>query len=170
MTVAIPTHRERVQGIHLVSGGHQPLHEQTAVSFDPHHHGLGVRGVCADQLVDARQAFDPIGHPRLAETSSGLVQETHIVVRLRPVDAEVDHVALLLCGHDGEPEEHRGALMDQCSRHDIPPAVLSPRQPEGPRSSRGAQRSGSQSGHRRRLGSSLLLSRAARLPLESSHA
>ena len=147
MAIAVATHRERIQGIHLIPGGHQPLHQQTAVGFDANHHGLGFRGVRPDQLMDACQAFDPIGDARLVETGSCLVKETHVVVRLRPIDAEVDHVALLLCERDNEPEEHRGALMDQCSGHDIPPAVLSPRQPSGPRSRPGAQRSESKSGH-----------------------
>jgi len=48
----------------------------------------------------------------------------------------------LLLSETAEPGGGRGDLMDQCSRHAIPPAVRPPRRPAGARSSRRARRLG----------------------------
>jgi hypothetical protein len=58
VSVAVAAHRERVQGIHLVPGRHQALEEQAAVGLDPDHHRRGVRGVLANEFVDAHEAYN----------------------------------------------------------------------------------------------------------------
>jgi hypothetical protein len=46
-----------------------------------------------------------------------------IVVGLGPVHSDKDHLAPLVDDTLFEPEDPSSYLMDQCSRHDIPPAV-----------------------------------------------
>jgi hypothetical protein len=68
------------------------------------------------------QTGDPIRHPAAAEHHPGLVQHAHLVVGFGPVQADNDHPA----SSPAPPwraEEARSDLMDQCSRHPIPPAV-----------------------------------------------
>jgi hypothetical protein len=62
------------------------------------------------------------------------------VVCLGPIDSDKDHPTsppLEICR---EPEEIGAKLIDQCSRHVIPPVVSSPRRPMGARSGHRARR------------------------------
>jgi hypothetical protein len=92
--------------------------------------------VLGHHRVQADDTLHPLGHPSLGKDAALLVEHARVVVRLGPIDAHEDHDSLL--PRPLSPEEVRGELMDQCSRHDIPPAVRPPRRPVGALSSRRA--------------------------------
>ena len=67
----------------------------------------------------------PSGSRASAQALAVLVRHVHVVVGLGPVHPYEDHLAPLTrrTGTNTEPEDASSYLMDQCSRHDIPPAV-----------------------------------------------
>src|SRR2546429_7541283 len=67
----------------------------------------------------------PIRHPALGQRHPPFVEHADVVVAFRPVDPHEDHSPPPL-RRPVSPEGTRGALMDQCSRHVIPPAVSFP--------------------------------------------
>src|SRR5438552_2666157 len=93
---------------------------------------LGVGGHEGVQLADALQS---LRYPPLGQHRAGLVDDTDVVVGLGPVVPDVDRLlSFSPLDLPNEPKESSGALMDQCSRHAIPPAVRGvPRLPAGAR-------------------------------------
>jgi hypothetical protein len=89
------------------------------------------------QLRDSRQA---LRQPPFRKPRTLLIKHADVVVALSPVIPDEDHRSSpQLVDHPSESEKNLSDLMDQCSRHDIPPAIRSSRQPAGARSrSRGA--------------------------------
>jgi hypothetical protein len=72
--------------------------------------------------VELANPFHTLGDPSLSQYCSLLVQHADVVMRFRPIDSDKDH-ASPPNENFGEPEETRVELIDQCSRHDIPPVV-----------------------------------------------
>jgi hypothetical protein len=85
-----------------------------------------------DHGVQPTDALHTVGNASPSQHMSMLIDHARIMMRLSPIHTHEDHpAASFLDGHD-ELEETRGALMDQCSRHDIPPAVSLPSGQPGP--------------------------------------
>ena len=79
--------------------------------------------MCTDQLMQLADPRDAVRNPAFAEHYAFRIHHADIVMVLCPVHTNKDHPLLLLvCPH--EPKEKRGDLMNQCSRHDTPPAVI----------------------------------------------
>lgn len=138
VTVAVPGDRERVDGVDAVTRLEEGSDEQPAVDLDADHDLGRILGVLGHYGVQATDAFGPVRHSPLGQDPALLIQHTHVVVRLGPIDPNEDHDSSF--PWPLSPEEVRGDLMDQCSKHAIPPAVRPPRQPVGARSSRRARR------------------------------
>ena len=119
----VPAYGERVDRVHLVPSGHQGSDQQSAVRLDADDDLGRIRGVVADQGMELSHAVDPLRDPALGEDRAGLVHDADVVMGLGPVHPDEDHCAASSPRPTREPEESSGALMDQCSRHDIPPAV-----------------------------------------------
>jgi hypothetical protein len=90
VAVAIAADRERVDGIDLVPGGDQTLHQEAAVGLDADDHRRRVVGVVRNQLMDPPEPVQPFRNPSLAQHPAGLIQQTEVVMGLRPVDTQVD--------------------------------------------------------------------------------
>jgi hypothetical protein len=74
--------------------------------------------------MEAGDALHPLRQAAPGETLAVLILDVHVVVGLSPVHPNKDHLAPLgSTGTNTEPEDPSSHLMDQCSRHDIPPAV-----------------------------------------------
>ena len=69
------------------------------------------------ELADPGHA---VGDPAFGQHHAVLGHHADVVMVLGPVHSHKEHLLLLSLD---EPEEMRSDLMDQCSRHDIPPAV-----------------------------------------------
>jgi hypothetical protein len=90
--VPIAVHRHRVDREDLVAGGHERTDEQPAIGLDRDHHLLGHISVRREHPVQPRRALDAFGHPGRLEHITTLVEDAHVVVTLRPVDPDKDHV------------------------------------------------------------------------------
>jgi hypothetical protein len=77
----------------------------------------------ADELVESSDPFDAFGKSSTAEAFGVLVHHVHVVMGLGPVTPTKIIWLLSSNGTFVEPEDPSSSLMDQCSRHDIPPAV-----------------------------------------------
>jgi hypothetical protein len=75
----------------------------------------------------------PFVQPALGELLTMLVEHTHVVVGLGPV-IPTKITARPLSVDTPESEKNLSDLKDQCSRHDIPPAICPSRLPAGARS------------------------------------
>ena len=91
MAVAIARHRQRVDRIELIAGGHQGADQQASVDLDTDDHLGRVLGVLGDEGVEPGHVLDPVGHPSPAHHLPGLVDNTGIVVGLGPVHPNEDH-------------------------------------------------------------------------------
>jgi len=91
VAVAVAVDRFRVDGVHLIAGGHQRGDQQPTVGLDADRHLLRVVGVVADQRVQPPDPLDALGHPLASEHPPVLVHDPHVVVVLGPVDADQDH-------------------------------------------------------------------------------
>ena len=112
-----------VDGVYRIAGGDQALHQQAAIGLDADDNQLCAVCMQGNEFMKSPQAFHTVGDACSCETFTGLVEQAEIVVILGPVDAQIDH-----CCPPCDPLTRRargvhGVLMDQCSRHDIPPAV-----------------------------------------------
>ena len=61
MAVPIARRRHRVDGIGLVTGGHQSADEEPPVGLDADYDLLGILDVSADELVKASDPIHPFG-------------------------------------------------------------------------------------------------------------
>ena len=120
MAVPIAGGRHRVDGVDLVAGPDQGADEEPPVDLDADGHRLVLVGELAHHLVQLAHPAHAVGHPTLAENVARFIHHTDVVMVLGPVHSHKEH---LTSSFSSEPEELRSALMDQCSRHDIPPAV-----------------------------------------------
>src|SRR5438045_7901190 len=84
---------------------------------------LGDEGV---QLTDA---LKPIGNSSLGQHLPALIDQADVVVGFSPIDSDKDHSHLLRVGLYTRAKERSDELIEQCSRHNIPPLVFSPRRP-----------------------------------------
>lgn len=122
--VSVARRRHRVHRIHLVPGRDERSDEQATVGLDPDHHLARLSGVTADHVVEPRDAGDTLAQPATGQPFPVHVFHIDVVVGLGPVHSHKDHLLLLSIGDEHtEPEDPTSSLMDQCSRHDIPPAV-----------------------------------------------
>src|SRR6185437_12367601 len=64
VAVAVVGHRQRVDRIHLITGGAQRPHPWAAVGFDADHHLFRVLDVRGDQLVQLPDPSQPSGSRR----------------------------------------------------------------------------------------------------------
>ena len=85
VAVAVVGHRQRVDRIHLITGGGQRPHPWAAVGFDADHHLFRVLDVRGDQLVQLPDPSQPLGQPPRCQPLTSLVHQIHIVVVFRPV-------------------------------------------------------------------------------------
>lgn len=80
----------------------------------------------ADQLMEPGDAVDTFGQPDPAEPLALLVGHVHVVMGLGPIHSNKDH-PVASHSSDQHPqlslEVASSPLMDQCSWHDIPPAI-----------------------------------------------
>src|SRR5205807_8814506 len=100
---------------------------EAAVRLNADHDLPRILRVVCQEGVELPNPFEAIRDPSLGHHRPGLVQDTDVVVCFGPIDSNKDHPTsppLEICG---EPEETRVELIDQCSRHAIPPVVSSPR-------------------------------------------
>ena len=126
MTVPISRRRHRVDRVELIAGRHQRGDEQTPVGLDADHHLGWLLDKRADQLVEPGDAVHPFRQPGLAEPLADLVGHVHIVVGLSPVHSYENHPVASRSSKPAPAVSLKAAsspLMDQCSRHDIPPAI-----------------------------------------------
>jgi len=91
VTVAVVGHRQRVDRIHLIAGGRQRPHPQTAVDLNPDHRLFRFLSVRRDQLVQLADAGQSLGQPPRGQPPPGLVHQIHIVMLFGPVIADRDH-------------------------------------------------------------------------------
>ncbi len=127
MAVPIARRRHRVDRVQLVAGRHQGGDEQTPVGLDADYHLGRILRVGADQLVEASNAVHPFRQPGLGQPPALPVCHVHVVMGLRPVHSYKDHPVATFQLVGPAPtvslEVASSPLMDQCSKHDIPPAV-----------------------------------------------
>jgi hypothetical protein len=103
---------------------HEGCHEQASVSLDPHHHLTRLLDVVADQVMEAGDAFHTLRKTATPEAFAVLALHADVVVGLSPVHPDKDHLdPSSFDQHQHEPEDPAASSQDQCSRHDIPPAV-----------------------------------------------
>jgi hypothetical protein len=78
-----------------------------------------------DQRVQRRDPLHPFREAAPHQPPPLIVLQFDVVMGLRPVVAEEQHPVLLALEllPVASLEETSGDLMDQCSRHDIPPAI-----------------------------------------------
>jgi hypothetical protein len=69
------------------------------------------------QLLHAGQC---VGNPLASEHVATFVHDAHVVVDLGPIHSNKNHVVTPFVVY--EPRGDGGDLMDQCSKHDTPPA------------------------------------------------
>jgi hypothetical protein len=136
VAIAIAARRHRVDRVDRVPGGAQGPHHQPARRLDADHHLRRVGGVLGDQRVELRQPRRRVVNPPAAQHPAVIGHQADVVPLLRPVDPDQDHGHLLQYGTFEVRAERRSAhaLIDRCSKHDIPPVVTSPRQPVAARS------------------------------------
>jgi hypothetical protein len=83
--------------------------------------------VGTDQLVEPGNALDPFRQSGLDQSHTALVGHMYVVMGLGPVHSYKDHsvATFQLVGSAlaVSLEVASSPLMDQCSRHDIPPAI-----------------------------------------------
>jgi len=77
------------------------------------------------QLMEPGDPFRTFGQPATTQLAALLIFKVHIVVGLRPVHPGKDQFQVLPPAPecDSEPEDPGGPLIDQCSKHAIPPAI-----------------------------------------------
>jgi hypothetical protein len=138
--VTVATGRQRIDRIDHVAGLQQRRDPQAAIGLDPDHDLARLRRVLSQQRMQLPDTGKPLRHAPLRQPLALLIKHADVVVGLSPVIPDKDHRSSpQLVDHPSESEKNLSDLMDQCSRHDIPPAIRSPRQPAGARSrSRGA--------------------------------
>ena len=90
MALSVAAGCQWVDRIDLVAGRQQCSHEEATIRLDAHHHLVGLLGMVGQQRVELTHAFEAFSNPSLAQHGAGLVQHAHVVVRLRPIDADVD--------------------------------------------------------------------------------
>jgi hypothetical protein len=76
-------HLQRVDRIHLITGGDQRHHPQAPIGLNPNHHllRLGILlELLRDQLVQPSDPSDPLGQPGPTQPPTGLVLQLHIMV------------------------------------------------------------------------------------------
>jgi hypothetical protein len=94
----------------------------------------------SNQPMQSRDPGHPIGQPPPDQHRPGVVLDLNVVMGLSPVIADKQHPTLLALTHPEASEKTCYDLMDQCSRHDIPPALPASSPPAGARSSHRPQR------------------------------
>jgi hypothetical protein len=130
VAISIAGRRHRIDREDRVARSDQCRHKEAAIDLDPDDDLLIVVCVRADEFVQLANAGDAVRHSAFAEHRSVEIHHANIVMDLCPVHTNEDHQVLLL-DYPTEPEEKRGDLMNQCSRHDTPTAVILLTDPPG---------------------------------------
>ncbi len=127
MAVSISTRSQGIDGEDLIAGGQQGADQQPAVSLDADHNRGRLLGVLGDEGVQLTDALKPLVNSSLGQHLPALVDQADVVVGFRPIDSDKDHWHLLAPTHQRRAKESPDELIEQCSRHNIPPVVFSPR-------------------------------------------
>jgi len=90
VAVAVAADRQGIDGVNAVASCQEPMHQQPTVRLDADDDRVGILRVLGDEFVDPAQPFQPLWHARLAERASRFIEETHVVMSFRPVDAQED--------------------------------------------------------------------------------
>jgi hypothetical protein len=90
MPIAVPTGRERIDRIDLVTRRQQGSNEQPPVGLDPDHHLVGLGDMVCQQRMELTHALEALRNPSLGEDRACHIQHADVVVRLRPIDADED--------------------------------------------------------------------------------
>ena len=100
MAVAVAGCRERVDREHLVSGGGQGIHPQSAVGFDADDHLGGFGGMLGDQFVQPSDPGQSFGQPPRRQPVAGVVHQIYVVMVFCPVVSDEQHrlASLVSCG------------------------------------------------------------------------
>jgi hypothetical protein len=135
VSVAVTTGRQRVDRVDRVAGLQQSRDPQAAIGLDLDHDLARLSRVLSQQRMQLRDATSPSGSRCFAsrapcssstQTSWWASAQSSPTKITAPLPPPVDHPS--------ESEKNLSDLMDQCSRHDIPPAIRSSRPPAGARS------------------------------------
>jgi hypothetical protein len=83
---------------------------------------VGFLGMFTKQLVQRPHAEQRVRNPLPGENRSRLVEDADVVVGLGPIHSDENHVITSVGRWNSSLEGNGSELMDQCSRHDTPPA------------------------------------------------
>ena len=117
MALPVAGHRQRVDGVDLIAGGHQGGHPQASVGLDAHHHLGGFPRELGEQLVQGAHGGHALGESALGQHGALFVKDHHVVVDLGPVITNEDQPSSCPSRH-GQLRAAREScldLMDQCS-------------------------------------------------------
>lgn len=91
MPIPVAGRGQRVDGIDLVAAAHQGIHQQAMVGLHPHHHLTRIAGELRDRLLQFGQALHPVRDAEAAQPLARRRHHLHLVLLLRPVNADEDH-------------------------------------------------------------------------------
>src|SRR5260370_1815651 len=132
MSISVAVDGQRVDGVDLVAGCEQRLHQKTSIGLDSNHDFTRLFGMFGDKGMDAANAVQAVCHLCSAEYLALLVQHADVVLLFCPVNTQEDHRHLLT--YLLEPEEVHHDLMVQCSQARHPTSGWPPRQAPAARS------------------------------------
>jgi hypothetical protein len=106
MALPVARHRQGVDGIEPVAGGHQNTDQQAPIELDAHHNLLRFLCVLTQQRMEASNPLNALRDSGPPEHRAVLINDARVVVRLGPVHANEDHCRLpSIDHHQLSPEE-----------------------------------------------------------------